>query len=129
MFTEDAIWEGANRYAEFGITKGRDAIRDMFSGTPDQLPLTVHWLTNAVVTVADDRETATGKWEVIQAATFGQSDTQVWVSARYDNEFRRGPDGWLIAHLRYADVFVTPVEDGWNVTRYVSPFTGERLPA
>jgi len=127
MFTEDATWEGANRYQEFGVTVGRDAIREMFEGTPEQLPLTVHWLTNAVVDVAADRASATGQWEVVQAATFGQSDTPVWVAARYDNEFRRVDGDWLIHHIRYADVFVTPFDGaGWDVTRYVSPFTGER---
>lgn len=126
MFTEDATWEGANRYREFGVTVGREAIREMFEGTPEQLPLTVHWLTNAVVEVAEGRAAATGRWEVVQAATFGQSATPVWVAARYDNEFRRVDGRWLIHHIRYADVFVTPFDGGgWDVTRYVSPFTGE----
>lgn len=124
MFTVDATWEGANRYVEFGVTVGRDAIEAMFVDTPELLPFTAHWLTNPVITVATDRQSATGTWEVIQAATFGRSDTPVWVAARYDNEFRRGPDGWLIHHIRYADVFVTPYGDGWGTTQYVSPFEG-----
>jgi hypothetical protein len=122
MFTEDAIWEGTNRYAEFGVTTGRAAIEAMFVDTPELLPFTAHWLTNPVVTVAADRRSAVGTWEVIQAATFGRSDTPVWVAARYDNEFRREPDGWLIHHIRYADVFVTPYGEGWHTTPYVSPF-------
>jgi hypothetical protein len=125
MFTPDAVWEGANRYEEFGVTTGRDAIEAMFVDTPELLPFTAHWLTNPVITVATDRQHATGTWEVIQAATFGRSNTPVWVAARYDNEFRRGPDGgWLIHRIRYTDVFVTPYADGWNTTPYVSPFEG-----
>jgi len=127
MFTLDAIWEGANRYAEFGVTTGRAAIEAMFVDTPELLPFTAHWLTNPVITVASDRRSAVGTWEVIQAATFGRSDTPVWVAARYDNEFRREPEGWLIHHIRYADVFVTPFGEGWHTTPYVSPF--ESTPA
>lgn len=129
LFTDDAVWEGANRYAEFGVTVGRDAIRAMFEGTPALLPLTVHWLTNPVVDVAPDRASATGQWEVIQAATFGHDGTPVWVAARYHNAFRRTEEGWRISRIRYADVFVTPYDTGWATTRFVSPFTGERSPA
>ena len=123
MFTTDAVWEGTNRYAEFGVTEGRDAIEAMFVDTPELLPFTAHWLTNAVVDVAEDRRSAVGRWEVIQAATFGRSGTPVWVAARYDNEFVRTEQGWLIHHIRYADVFVTPFDAGWAATPYVSPFT------
>jgi hypothetical protein len=122
MFTTDAVWEGTNRYAEFGVTTGRDAIEAMFVDTPELLPFTAHWLTNAVIEVATDRMTAVGRWEVIQAATFGRSDTPVWVAARYDNEFRSESGGWLIHHVRYADVFVTPFSEGWHTTPYISPF-------
>ena len=125
MFTVDAVWEGANRYVEFGVTEGRDAIEAMFVDTPELLPFTAHWLTNAVIDVAPDRRSAVGKWEVIQTATFGRSDTPVWVGARYDNEFRKVDGDWLIHHIRYADVFVTPFDQGWNTTPYVSPFTAD----
>lgn len=129
LFTEDAVWEGTNRYVEFGVTVGRAAIEEMFVGTPELLPLTVHWLTNPIVDVAADRQTAVGQWEVIQAATFGRSATPVWVAARYDNEFRRTAAGWRIQHIRYADVFVTPFDAGWHATPYVSPFaTDHRSP-
>ncbi|MCU1452801.1 MAG: hypothetical protein JWN46_947, partial [Acidimicrobiales bacterium] len=122
FFTDDAVWEGAGRYAEWGTSRGRAAIRAQFADTPDVLPFTVHWLTNPRVDVGPDRATATGRWEVLQAATFGRSATPVWVGARYDNELRATDEGWRIHHLRYADVFVTPFDEGWVTTPYVSPF-------
>ncbi|MCU1497186.1 MAG: hypothetical protein JWM47_1139 [Acidimicrobiales bacterium] len=122
FFATDGVWEGGNRYAVWGRTAGREAIVAMFVDTPDVLPFTVHWLTNPRVEVAPDGERATGRWEVLQAATFGHSQTPVWVGARYDNEFCRTAEGWRIAHLRYADVFVTPFSEGWVATPYLSPF-------
>jgi hypothetical protein len=130
MFTIDATWDGTNRYEEFGSTTGQADIETMFAATPDVLPFTVHWLTNAIIDVAADGRTAVGQWEVLQAATFAVDDLAVWVGARYDNEFRRVGGTWLIHHLRYRDVFVTPFRGGgWDVTNYVSPFTGEQSPA
>lgn len=128
FFAEDAVWEGAGRYQEWGTSHGRQAIIDQFAGTPDILGFTVHWLTNPVVTVDADRSRATGRWEVIQAATFSRTDTAVWVGARYDNEFVRTEAGWLIQHLRYADVFVTPFDEGWARTPYRSPFATAATP-
>lgn len=119
-FADDATWEGANRYACWGTTTGRDAIVAMFEATPDVLPFTVHWLANPRIDV--DGDAATGRWEVVQAATFGRTGTPVWVGARYDNRFRRTDEGWRIQHLVYADVFVTPFDQGWVTTPYVDPF-------
>lgn len=121
-FTEDAVWEGTGRYAEWGISEGRPAIHDQFAGTPDVLPFTVHWLANPRIEVAADRATARGRWEVIQAATFGRTRTPVWVGARYDNDFACEAGTWRIHHLRYGDVFVTPFAAGWVDAPYVSPF-------
>ena len=124
-FTEDATWEGGNRYADWGTTTGRDAIVEMFAGTPDVLPFTAHWLCNERVEVTGRCE-ARGRWEVFQAATFASSATAVWVGARYDNQFRLTEHGWRIHHLVYSDVFVTPFDQGWARTEYTSPF--EPLP-
>lgn len=124
FFADDAVWEGANRYACWGTTTGREAIVAMFEATPDVLPFTVHWLANPRVAVEGDE--ASGRWEVVQAATFGRTRTPVWVGARYDNRFRRTAEGWRIQHLVYADVFVTPYDEGWVATPYVDPFSEAR---
>lgn len=120
-FTEDGIWEGGGNFAEFGETVGRDAIREMFVGNPVMLPFTMHYLTNPIIGVAMDGQSGWGKWQTLEAATLRDSSAQVWIAARYDNDFRKVGDNWLISHLRFTDVFVAPYEEGWLRSRYVSP--------
>src|SRR6476620_2213686 len=53
-FTEDAVWEGQGHFAEFGATRGRDAIRAMFVDNPTILPFTAHFVTNPVIVIGLD---------------------------------------------------------------------------
>ncbi len=120
FFTADAMWEGQGNFAEVGTTTGRDAIRDMFVDNPTMLPFTAHFLTNPIIGVSLDGEKGWGQWHTLEAATLRDERAQVWIAARYDNDFRREGGEWKIAHIRYRDTFVTPYEDGWLKTGYVS---------
>lgn len=121
FFTEDAVWEGRGNFAEFGQTRGRRAIRDMFVENPAILPFTVHYLTNPVIGLSMDLRTGWGKWHTLEAATYRQRSAQVWIAAWYDNDFEKVGYDWLIKHLRFTDIFVAPYEEGWLRARYVSP--------
>ena len=98
----------------------------MFVENPTVFPMTAHFLTNAIINVGRDGQTAWGQWHTLEAATLRDQRGQVWMAAWYDNDFRRIGDDWLISHVRYSDTFVTPYEDGWLKTRYVSPLTLEK---
>jgi hypothetical protein len=123
FFTEDAVWEGRGNFSEFGRTVGRQAIYEMFVENPRILPFTAHFLTNPVIGLAQDRRHGWGEWHVLEACTFEDNSAQVWIGARYDNDFRLEGSQWLIHHLRFTDTFVVPYEEGWLKTRYVSPLT------
>lgn len=125
MFTEDGKWEGQGNFAEFGITEGRDAIRDMFVENPTMLPFTAHYLTNASIGVAQDLQSGWGQWQVLEAATLRDGVEQVWIGAWYENDFVQVRDEWFIRHVRYRDSFVVPYSSGWLKARYVSPLTLE----
>ncbi len=126
-FTPDAVWEGQGHLAEFKAA-GRDGIREMFRGNPSMLPFTAHFLTNPVVGLSMDRTKGWGRWHTLEAATLSDGETAVWMIAYYDNDFVKQGGEWKIAHLRFEDRVICPYEDGWALTRYVSPVTLERLP-
>lgn len=127
MFTEDAKWEGQGNFAEFGVTEGRAAIREMFVDNPRMLPFTAHFLTNATVGVSQDLTNGWGTWHVLEAATLEDHRAQVWMVAWYDNDFVEVDGMWLIKHLRFRDTVVTTYEDGWLKTSYVSPRTFTKI--
>ncbi len=123
LFAEDAVWEGRNRFAEFGATIGRDAIHEMFVENPTLLPFTAHFLTNPVIGLSMDGTKGWGQWHCLEAATLKEQRAQVWIAAWYDNDFEVVDGEWRIKHIRYEDTFVAPYEEGWLKTRYVSPQT------
>jgi hypothetical protein len=123
FFTDDAVWEGRGRFSEFGATVGRDAIREMFVRNPTILPFTAHFLTNPIIGLSRDGRRGWGEWHTLEAATLRDQAAQVWIAARYDNDFELVGRDWRIKHLRYTDTFVVPYEEGWLKARYVSPLT------
>lgn len=127
MFTEDAKWEGQGNFAEFGVTEGRAAIREMFVDNPRMLPFTAHFLSNATVGVSPDLTTGWGSWHVLEAATLEERRAQVWMIAWYDNDFVEVNGTWMIKHLRFRDTVVVPYEEGWLKTSYVSPRTFTKI--
>ena len=122
-FADDAVWEGKGNFAEFGVTRGREAIRAMFLDNPQILPFTAHFVANPIVVLSLDRRSAWGEWHCLEAATLRDERAQVWIAARYDNDFAKVGDDWKISHIRYEDTFVCTYEGGWLKERYVSPLT------
>lgn len=122
FFTEDGVWEGCGNFSEFGQTRGRDAIREMFIENPKILPFTCHYLCNPIIGVSMDMQNGWGRWQTLEAATY-RGSTQVWIAAIYDNDFVKTEGSWLISHLRFTDIFVVPYDEGWVSARYVSPLT------
>jgi hypothetical protein len=91
------------------------------------LPFTAHWVTNQVITLSRDGNTAYGQWHILEAANFKDNCAQMWMVAWYDNEFVRVNDEWLISRVRLIDTFVCPYEEGWLKCKYVSPITLEKV--
>lgn len=114
LFTADGIWEGVGRVAEvLGSHQGREAIERRFSAP---LPFAVHFLTNESIIV--DGDTAVGTWRYLQTTVYkGQA---VWIAGRYRNDFVRIEGQWKFRHVRIDGIFVTPYEDGWVKTPFLS---------
>lgn len=125
-FTEDCLWEARGNFSEFGTAEGREGVREMFVENPSIFPMTAHFLTNPIINLGRDGDTAWGQWHTLEAATLREHKGQVWMAAWYDNDFRRVDGDWRISHIRYSDTFVAPYEEGWLKNRYVSPLTLEK---
>lgn len=116
LFTEDAVWEGAGRYAKtFGRQEGRDAIRAMFAKytvPPAHFRLNVHFLTSEEIAV--DGAEAQGTWVLLQTSTFASGASQL-SSAKLTVRFRRCDDGaWRMAHFQTRRLFSRPVAEPWD---------------
>lgn len=116
LFTRDAVWEGVgDKYkASFGRIEGRKAIRAMFAKymtEPAHFALNVHFLTSELITLHSADE-ARGSWVMLQTSTFASGASHL-NAARLDVDFRRGKQGWRMAHFRTCNLFSRPV-DAWN---------------
>jgi ketosteroid isomerase-like protein len=96
-FTDDAVWDatavGLERF------EGREAILGFFERDAAAIADQFHVITNHVVDLADDGETATGTNYVFSE---GHTETGAAFKAIALNEdtYRRTPQGWRIATRR-----------------------------
>ncbi len=112
LFTREAVWDGGER---FGRYEGIDAIRGFFAGVSSRILWALHYMVAPVVEVADDLETATGRWYLWQPCTIaGEAGPQaIWLTGRYTDRYRREPDGWRFSEVRLDCQTVSPLEEGW----------------
>lgn len=123
LFTDDAVWEAEGNLAEFGTTRGRDAIATMFRELPGTLPFTAHFVTNPTITVDEDCLHANGTWHTLELCSTKESNSQLVMLAWYDNDFRFDNGRWRLDHVRFSDTRVFDYGAGWIHTRYLSPLT------
>ena len=90
LFTEDAVWDGG----PIGAHTGREAIRSFFRGSPNRVPWALHMVTNPIIEV--DGDSATGQWYLWEPLVYAlpEGNEAWWMSARYDDRYRRTPQGW-----------------------------------
>jgi hypothetical protein len=120
LFTEDAVWDGGER---FGRHEGMGAIYRFFDGVSSQIVWALHYMVAPIVEVADDLETATGSWYLWQPCTLVTDDgpRAVWLTGTYADRYRRVDDAWRFSEVRLDCQTISPLEEGW-VRR---PFLGE----
>jgi len=57
LFTQDAVWDGGK---DFGVHKGRAAIKKFFEGVAQNIVFAVHYFLQPTIKVNKDGKTATG---------------------------------------------------------------------
>jgi len=120
LFTEDAVWDGGER---FGRHEGMDAIYRFFDGVSSQIVWALHYMVAPIVEVADDLETATGSWYLWQPCTLVTDDgpRAVWLTGTYADRYRLVDAGWRFSEVKLDCQTISPLEEGW----VRQPFLGE----
>ena len=88
VFAEDGIWESP----EFGTAQGHAAIKELFSGFRKMFTFSQHNITNPVIEVNGDR--ATGIWYLMGPWTQTEGDKEIWMTARYDDDYVKADGEW-----------------------------------
>ncbi|NNL84031.1 MAG: nuclear transport factor 2 family protein [Myxococcales bacterium] len=94
VFAEDGIWEGG----DFGQAKGHEAIRELFAGFRKRFSFSQHNITNPIIEVDGNR--ATGIWYIMGPWTLAADGKEIWMAARYDDDYVKVDGSWKYRHLR-----------------------------
>ena len=99
-FTEDAVWncEGIGHWeTRDGIAQGLHEV------STTQLSWALHYMTQPIIEVADDGQTATGNyylWELAKAVPEDGGPAQdTWIGGWYESKFRKEGGTWLFSHI------------------------------
>jgi hypothetical protein len=96
VFAEDGIWESG----DFGVAQGHEKIRELFSGFKRLFSFSQHNITNPLIEINGDK--ATGVWYIMGPWTETEGDKEIWMSARYDDDYLKINNEWKYQHLRVA---------------------------
>jgi len=107
IFASDGVWEGTGISAHHGHA----AIRELFEGFRDRISFSQHNVFNPRITVDGDR--ATGIWYFMGPFTFRKGNRQMWLAARYEDDYVKVGGEWKIAYLRAIGRMTAPYETGW----------------
>ena len=94
VFAEDSIWE----CDDLGNAQGHKDIRELFSGCRKQFTFSQHNITNPVIEVNGER--ATGIWYIMGPWTLTENNKEIWMAARYDDDYVKIDGEWKYQHLR-----------------------------
>ena len=94
LFAPDGIWESP----DFGKAAGHAAIEDLFRGFRDMFSFSQHNIMNPIIEVNGDR--ATGIWYLMGPWTHTDGGKEIWMTARYDDDYVKLDGKWKYQHLR-----------------------------
>lgn len=94
VFAEDGIWESD----DFGRAQGHRDIRALFSSFRELFTFSQHNISNPVIQVKDTH--ATGIWYIMGPWTIAENNKEIWMAARYDDDYVKINGEWKYQHLR-----------------------------
>jgi SnoaL-like domain len=88
-----------------------------------QITWALHYVVAPVIEVADDLQTATGSWYLLEPCTMTThaGPRAMLITGRYADTYRREAHGWKISGLSLDCQTISPLDEGW----VVRPFFGE----
>jgi SnoaL-like domain len=127
LFTEDAKWSSRTRdgSVDFGQYEGREAIRAFFAGASKDLgPMTLHYLLEPRIELADDGVSATGVCYLLavldqrpaSSAPGSAERERVLLGGVYAHRFRRVDGRWLISGSACDLSFEEPLRNAQSPT-------------
>jgi hypothetical protein len=113
LFVEDSSWESN----AFGVYHGRDEIHAFIAGIGGEILWALHYMVNPVIDVAEDGQTATGKWVLLEPATMtaaeGEVQDAVIITATYEDEFVKVDGEWRFKRVSAHFHQVSNLDRGW----------------
>ncbi len=94
LFAKDGIWESP----DFGKAQGHDAIRELFQRFQDMFSFSQHNITNPIIDINGDR--ATGIWYIMGPWDYIKDGREIWMTARYDDDYVKIDGAWKCQYLR-----------------------------
>ncbi|MGE0373475.1 MAG: nuclear transport factor 2 family protein [Gammaproteobacteria bacterium] len=114
LFSEDGVWDGG----VFGRATGRSGIREFFSNVSTKVKFANHYVTNPIIEV--DSDVASGRWDLWQPMVMEGDGGALWLVAKYKEQYVRAAEGWLFRSLELDIRALSPYEDGFAKTRYLT---------
>ena len=117
IFADDGIWEAEG----VGYAKGPAELRKLFKSFADRISFSQHNVFNPRITVQGTE--AHGSWYFLGPCTFRKDQRQVWIAARYEDDYIKVNGTWKFKHLHAYNRMLAPYEEGWEVRSKVDVFT------
>ncbi|MGE0486466.1 MAG: nuclear transport factor 2 family protein [Gammaproteobacteria bacterium] len=102
VFAADGIWESP----DFGQAQGHAGIRELFKKFQKMFSFSQHNMMNPVITVDGNR--ATGIWYLMGPWNNAETGENIWMTARYDDDYVKIDGEWKYQHLRVVVRSVEP---------------------
>jgi hypothetical protein len=112
FFTTNAVWDGGSR---FGRHEGIEAVCGFFAGVSSQITWALHYMIAPIIEIADDGETATGSWYLLEPCTIAtdEGSRAMVITGRYADRYRLEPDGWKFSEVVLDCQTISPLDEGW----------------
>lgn len=112
LFTEDGIWDGGRN----GRAEGREQIRNLWAETAKVASFAVHYITNHIVDLGEDDESASGRCSLWEPITL--NGEAMWASVIYDEKYTKVDGVWRFREMVLNNMFCTPYSAGWEAQRF-----------
>lgn len=117
IFADDGVWEAGG----VGYAQGPAALRTLFQSFADRISFSQHNVFNPRITVKGNA--AHGSWNFFGPFTFRKDNRQIWIAARYEDEYIKVNGTWKFKHLFAVNRMLAPYEEGWAVNSPADVFT------
>jgi hypothetical protein len=117
IFAEDGVWEGK------GIRRaqGHAEIRKLFKSFAERISFSQHNVFNPRIEVNGNE--AHASWYFLGPFTFRKGNRQLWLAARYEDDYVKINGKWKFKHLRAFGRMAAPYEEGWASRAKVDVFS------